>query len=802
VHAAALPALGLAAGTLVGWLLPEAASSALLLALGAAACRSVWAWRSQSPRGFLAAVSAAFVSGGALLVADAWREAWQPSLRVAFDRRSDESERAAGVLTGRLREDGARTEAGVSLSLDVVSLDEQRVEGGVLLTVSGDLAAGLAAGWRAGRLLRMPVELRRPTRYWNPGGFDEERGLARRGAVLVGSVKSGALVEVVEPGSAVAEAAASARAHARAAIAAHVGPWSPRSAGIVTAIVIGDRSGLGADVRRRLQEAGTYHVIAISGGNIAILAGLALGLFRLCGVPGRTAAVAAIAGLCAYAVVVGASGGASVERATLMAVAHLLGRAIDLRGPPGNSLAVAVGLLVAAQPLSSVDPAFLLTCGATAGILAVLPIAAAVPCPRLLRPPLALLAASVAAEVVLMPVGAYFFSRVTLAGLVLNFAAIPLMAVAQVAGMAIVPATMLVPAVAPLIGWLAHVGAEGLVRSADATGLAPALAWRVAPPGLAVAAIYYAGITAWWLLPHRRARRAAAACAIGTALWIVAQPWTLATSRPDGRLRVTFFDVGQGDATLVRFPRGATLLVDAGGLATSSSFDVGDRVVAPALRWYGIRRLDTVAITHAHPDHVGGLPAIVREFGPRDVWEGVPVPPLAMRRTLEAEAVVGGARWVNVQSGDRLRIDGVDVLIHHPPLPDWERQDVRNDDSLVIELRWGDVSVVLTGDIGREVEQALLGRLGPARLRVWKVAHHGSLTSSGDGFLDGLRPQVAVVSAGRSNRFGHPAPEVLGRYERVAAHVFRTDRDGAVTVTSDGRSVGVETVSRRSLDLP
>ena len=196
----------------------------------------------------------------------------------------------------------------------------------------------------------MSVQLRRPSRYLNPDVPDAERALARRGTTLVGSVKSGALVEVLERGSRLDEATAAARAFARRAIRQTVGRWSQRSAAIVAAIVIGDRSGLDDDLERRLQDAGTYHVIAISGGNIAIVAALLLGLFRLAGVLGRSAMVSAIVALLAYAHLVG--GGASVNRATLMAVVYFAARSLDHRSPSLNALAFAViCLLVGAYAL-------------------------------------------------------------------------------------------------------------------------------------------------------------------------------------------------------------------------------------------------------------------------------------------------------------------------------------------------------------------------------------------------------------------------------------------------------------------
>jgi competence protein ComEC len=140
----------------------------------------------------------------------------------------------------------------------------------------------------------------------------------------------------------------------------------------------------------------------------------------------------------------------------------------------------------------------------------------------------------------------------------------------------------------------------------------------------------------------------------------------------------------------------------------------------------------------------------------------------------------------------------VEIDVRHPPPADWERQRVRNDDSIVLELRWRDVSVLLTGDIGRSVERSLV--LAPLRrLRIVKVAHHGSLTSSAADFVSALAPQIAVVSAGRANHFGHPAAEVLQRYRDAGAEIFRTDRDGAVMVDTDGHSVHVHTFTDRSV---
>src|SRR4029079_7196296 len=139
--------------------------------------------------------------------------------------------------------------------------------------------------------------------------------------------------------------------------------------------------------------------------------------------------------------------------------------------------------------------------------------------------------------------------------------------------------------------------------------------------------------------------RLAAVIAAVAALWILGAPWQFVVARGDGRLHVTFIDVGQGDAIFARFPRGSTLLVDAGGLALSASFDIGERVVAPVLRDAGVRRLDYMALSHGDPDHIGGAPAILGEFRPRQVWEGIPLPRSAGLTALRLQAQSAGARW-------------------------------------------------------------------------------------------------------------------------------------------------------------
>jgi competence protein ComEC len=535
-------------------------------------------------------------------------------------------------------------------------------------------------------------------------------------------------------------------------------------------------------------------VIAISGGNIAILAGLCLSVLRVARIGPRLAGVIIIVILAAYAMVV--DGGSSVARATLMAVMYFAAQIWDQATRAANIAALTMVVVLCVDPLQIVDAGFALTFGATLAIIIGVPmLSAAIAVPQRLRPVAALFAASLCAEIVLLPVSAVVFSRITFAGLLVNFAAIPLMSVVQIAGMIAVGFAACVPDIARWTGWVAHCAVEGLIGSAGVVDVAPWLTRRLPPPPLVIVGIYYGALVA--ALASRR--RVFAATVLTCGAWIVAAPLVTHPSN-SGVLRVTFLDVGQGDAAVVQFPDGRTLSVDAGGVP-GGRFDIGARVVAPAFWALGVRRLDYMSISHGDDDHMGGAASVFRDFGPREVWEAVPVPPHKPTQELKALAATHAAAWRTLRQDDKVSFGDVDLFVRHPPRPDWERQRVRNNDSEVIEIRYGGVSIVFTGDIGREVEQEIAPAFGRAPIRILKVPHHGSATSSSKGFLDALRPDIAVISAGRGNPFGHPVASVVERYRAIAAAIYRTDDDGAVSIETDGTTLRVSTFNGRTLTL-
>jgi competence protein ComEC len=751
-------------------------------------------------------VTLGFVPVCTLIGSAAEERAMHPPLRqfledrvggFAMETLARERQETPLEIEGRLMADAYATAAGAALRVrvDRVSVGTclEPAEGGVSITVLGAMAASGLDQWRAGRTIRAMAVLRRPAKYLNAGVPDQERMLARRGMSLVGTVKSAALVQVVRRGSWIDETASAVRSAVRGAINRHVGSRDAQSAAIAVAILIGDRGALDPLVEQRLQEAGTYHVIAISGGNIAILAGVILGLLWAIRIRGGWAAGAAIVLLAAYAYIAG--GGPSVMRATVMAAIYLALRVIDQRTAPMHAIAVTLVVVLIASPLSIADAGLWLTFGATAAIVAGASLIRLPPAP-LLQAPMAMVLASLSAEIALIPIVAFVFQRVTLAGLVVNLAAIPSMAVVQIAAMitAAVDAIGL-SAIANVAGWATHMGVRGLVESARLVDVAPWLTWRVPSPAVAIIIAYYACLVAAWRL-KKWVKPAMTAAAL--LIWIAAAPPTLARALGDGRLHLTVMDVGQGDAMLVTLPNGKTLMVDAGGVSLHGEFDIGDRVLGPALRARGIGRLDYLAITHGDPDHIGGAMSLLRDFGPHEIWYGTYVNNHEPSMQLQSMAQRKRATWRWLQAGDRMDMGGVELRVHHPAPPDWQRQKVRNDDSLVIELRYGQVSMLLTGDIGREVEQGILPTLDLLPIVVLKSPHHGSGTSSSQEFIERLKPRLVLISCGRANPYGHPVPHVMKRYEQAQSAVFRTDVDGQIEIQTDGSTLDARAFNGRS----
>ena len=261
--------------------------------------------------------------------------------------------------------------------------------------------------------------------------------------------------------------------------------------------------------------------------------------------------------------------------------------------------------------------------------------------------------------------------------------------------------------------------------------------------------------------------------------------------RPRNALLVEAIDVGQGDSLLLITPDGKTLLVDAGGFGggprqAPQEFDIGDQVVSNALWSRGIRHLDAVALSHAHSDHMGGMPAILRNFHPDELWVGNN-PPVAPYNDLLNEAADLHTRVRTFRAGDAFAFGGTQIVVLAPARNYQPNAEPANNDSLVLHVAYGTTSVMLEGDAEQAVEQAMLAEPN-LNSTLLKVGHHGSLTSTSPAFLARVVPQWAVISCGPHNRYAHPRKEILEELEQAKARTYRTDINGASCFVLDGKN--------------
>jgi competence protein ComEC len=598
-------------------------------------------------------------------------------------------------------------------------------------------------------------------------------------------------------------------------------------AGLAAAILIGLRDLVSRDVTDAFRTSGLSHVVAISGWHVALLGGVISACLR--GLSRRPRSMLVLGAIVGYAVLAGAS--PSVVRAALMATVVLLARESGRAGQAPAALGLAAVVMLLVDPETVTDIGFQLSLTATAGILHWAgPWAAALRRRFPQRAPAWLvetLAVSLAAQAATLPLVLLHFGRLSLVAPLANLLVAPIVppvmlaaALALGAGAVIsagVPALLLAP-----FSVLGAVALGLMVTIAGATAGMPFASIELAPP-LDTASSAAAALCVLVAVARRRraggsrqaggaspqnppaaqkrpeARRSsngparallAGACGLSLVLALVA------AARPDGRLHLTVLDVGQGDAILLEGPSGGRMLVDTGPDPDRLLGLLDARVPA----WD--RRLDMVVLTHPHEDHVAGLALLLDRYRIGSVGEpgmvGLGPGDAAFRQRMAAL----GRQTRLLAAGDRMSLDGVRIDVHWPRrggVPERPADSGKgvNNVSIVLELKYGDRRFLLTGDVEEEIDPQLLAAgiadssvaTGEAAFDVLKVAHHGSGTATTDSFVERLRPRVAVVSAGWGNPYGHPSPATVARLERAGARLYRTDLDGSIEISTDGRDL-------------
>jgi competence protein ComEC len=632
-------------------------------------------------------------------------------------------------------------------------------------------------------------------------------------------------------------------------------------AGLAAGMLIGLRDRVDRQVAADFTTSGLSHVVAISGWNIALVGAVILACLRR--LARRPRSVLLVVAIALYTVAAGAS--PSVVRAALMGGIVLVARESGRKGAAPAALGLATTGLLVAEPAMIDDAGFRLSVAATAGLLAwATPLDALLRRRAPRRAPgwlLESLGVSLAAQAATLPLVLLDFGRLSLIAPVANLVVAPLVAPAMLAGTVALLAGGALAVGAPSVlgmaaatgGWAALGSIIAIARTAASIPLASLELpppWNLAGSGIAAVALVAAGTsrgrraaraafapivrTGATAAPNRdgppagghiggasliragasrslaagHARRTSATgrralVVAGSAAAIVMLSAVVAAARPDGRLRVTVLDVGQGDALLLQGPRGGRMLLDSG--------PDPDRLVAALDSqlppWD--RRLDVVVLTHPHEDHVAGAALLLERYAVAAIAEngmlGNGPGDAAYRRELARR----GVRSAVLARGDRLDVDGIRLDVLWPPrgtLPERAPSSGRtiNDSSLVLDVRFGQRRFLLTGDVEDDVDPKLLaaGIADGGRVDFLKVAHHGSGTATTDAFVTALQPRVAAVSVGARNDYGHPSPKTLARLEASGAAVLRTDIDGTITISTDGTDLHVQAASTRLAFVP
>ena len=703
------------------------------------------------------------------------------------------------------------------------------------------------------RLIVSLDDLRRPRNFLTPDSFDWEAYMRRQGIVFSGLVRGPEDLEVLpgRAGSWWQAAVYQLRSRFLGSLDrlyAAEGGLSDRGA-ILKAMLLGDDDWLSPRVERVFQASGTYHVLVVSGWNVFAFAIPLLWLTARLRLPEWLGAVLVASAVVCFALL--AEGGAAVSRAALMFLIYLVARYFYRERAALNSIAAAALILLLLHPSDLRDAGFQLSFFAVLVLAAVaVPLIAWIASPfrvalgnlddrnrdLLLQPrqvqfrndvrvllnflcgaprkdhtPRKWLRRTLAGsaygllgvaegllftgmiQVGLFLATAMYFHRLTWSGVFANLLVLPMASGIVVIGLPLLLLSIVwwgaAEWVAAALGW-AIAALEGVVEYSARWEL---LNRRIPAPPAWMAVAFIILLVALAILAARRSRWtwAAAASLAGLCTILSLAPYT--PQHSPGMLEVAVLDVGQGDSIFVSFPDGTTMLVDGGGAipipgSPPPRLDVGESVISSYLWSRNIQSLDYVVLTHDHWDHFGGLKAVLENFRVAELWMGRD-PGDRNMDWLRAIAAARGTRSVRVADGIHKSIGGVELAVLSPP-PDWAPRRVSNNDSVVLLLEYKGRRILLPGDVEARMERRLMEE-EPISSDVLKVAHHGSRTSTTAAFLGQVAPQFGIISVGAFKRFGHPHDEVLGTLRTAGVRLYRTDRDGTTTVSTDGHRLDI-----------
>jgi competence protein ComEC len=647
-----------------------------------------------------------------------------------------------------------------------------------------------------GDRIRFSAKIKRPRNYGLPGEFDVERYLAFRNVFATTFVKNSD--EIVFMGNS-GEFGLQRRIDA---IAQHLGksienvvPATESS--VLRALLLGDMGAVPKVVKDAYTRSGVNHILSISGFHVGIIAFFIFQILLLTAKTSeylllhlnmrRFSLLLTLPVLVFYLFLSGAA--PATFRSVIMIGVYILAVFIEREVDPIDSLMLAAIIILAGSPTALFDLSFQLSFLAFWGILVITPIFVAPFKSIQGKTPYKLLlffmASAAATAATILPV-AFYFHRTTLTGLITNFIIVPLLGYgAVVAGFTALPFIYLAPFIAkPLL-----FAASFLVKVSNSVImlLAKIPTLPVFNPSRFELGIFYIFMVVITFIKSRKIRQYGG---LSLAILFIGSFITHG-SADKGKLKLTFLSVGQGESTLINFPNGKNMLIDGGGSPGETSWDVGEKLLAPALWKMGVDRVDYMVLTHPHPDHHQGLNFVAANFTIGEFWEGESFPDskeyLELMEILKRRRIP--VRRINSESAP-IEIGGVRIepLAPFPGQPPVSADGfyATNDESLVFRLVLGQFAALFTGDIGGEIEARLAEHPELLCCAILKIPHHGSRYSSSLPFLKATAPKIAVVSAGYGNSFHLPSQETVEKLKMLGIRLYRTDIDGTVQAVCDG----------------
>lgn len=689
------------------------------------------------------------------------------------------------------------------------------VEGNIRVTVTKPFP-GIFVGDR----LSLISKIRLIRNFNNPGSFDYKRYMAFKKIWGSAYIPDKRLV-ILNRNSATGLNTTIEKVRSRISDLIDETGESGNQLGVLKALIVGDRTGIEKIVREAFNRAGIGHILAISGLHIGIIATASFIFFRKLlsyikfflwnAWTKKGAAILSLFPVILYGLISGMS--PSTQRAVIMVTVFLMTFLFEREQDPMNTLAIAAMIILVAHPPSFFSISFQLSFMAVLSIIygwslrhskaagnkGMIKKGLSI---RIFERLLSFIWVSFLAILGTLPLVMFYFNQISLVGIVANLFIVPII------GFFVVPLGLISVLLYPIsifgasicikasAGVLAHT--LGVVHYI--AGL-PFAAIKTITPNIVEICCYY--ILAWAILNLKgigfKRKTAIIATAIvifggsvDTCCWVYHRFWC-------NDLRITMIDVGQGSCALVELPGGRCFLIDGGGFSDNSIFDVGERIVAPFLWRKKIKTIDTIVLSHPNSDHLNGLLYIARHFNVKRLWcnsDSVEID--SYREFME---IIKKNRIKTVAFEDMPRsyeINGARLKILYPPKDyiykrkNENRRNINNN-SLVIKVSFGSKSILFPGDIMAYAEREIVSTHGDELKSTVLVApHHGSRMSSTAMFLEKVKPEVVIISAGWKNSFSFPDQKVLKRYNEIGSRIFRTDKNGALAISTDGKALKIK----------